>query len=179
MAQMSSGQRRWFESAPQWKGLLSHAKRCQLSGCGCKQFVRNFEQWSLKLQATAETGEAEPRSEDTWLWFNFNRDGMFRWMCVACHTDSFLSTASDSDNSTQTCQLSNLQYHNKSSAHRLRLASFLGVKDAQSAFVPPSKQLFKEVLAAFRKGRLSLSTRMTRMMNPKFQPHFDFAGKLK
>jgi hypothetical protein len=136
----------WFESSEEWKTLLSHCKSCSDPDCSCSLFVKQFGAGSKRLPVCGD----DDATDNTWLWFTFNKYGRFRWQCIFCHRDEQF----DSDDVAKPCQISNLLTHQTSTNHARLVEQELGESSTSSAisYTAPSSTAFKELLAAFQKG---------------------------
>ena len=136
----------WFESSEEWKTLLSHCKSCSDPDCSCSLFVKQFGAGSKRLPVCGD----DDATDNTWLWFTFNKYGRFRWQCIFCHKDEQF----DSDDVAKPCQISNLLTHQTSTNHARLVEQELGESSTSSAisYTAPSSTAFKELLAAFQKG---------------------------
>ena len=132
-----------FEDSAAWKTLLKHIHGCTTAGCCCRAFAKKFPSWWPHLPADSSKTLAVHPGE-SWLWFRFTKDGLFRWHCLLCHGDA----AAHDDQQVQTkIQKSSLLVHHGSTLH---LANVAKVMPCAVNFVAPSKALFKELLYAFQ-----------------------------
>jgi hypothetical protein len=162
-----------FTSSPGWSELVQHERKCQLSCCGCHQYINLFPMWSQELCLAEDC---------TWLWHVVTGLGNFKWICICCDSGAAkfetLGTPSDAASgrgskrpstaasggrlkrfktcTRRTVTLQHLKIHHKSHAHRAAIANFLGVEvsalDGDIDKVAPSTTLFKELLHQFKKG---------------------------
>jgi hypothetical protein len=143
-----------IETTPAWTALQRHAKTCHLDGCCCKCLINKFGAWANRLPLPTSE-ESEVGSGSTWLWFQFNANGMLRWRCVACHNSSngFREEKTGCAlNGVQSIQLHNLLRHHQSTDHRIAANTFLGLQPAESMYRAPDRSLFKQVFVEFQKG---------------------------
>jgi hypothetical protein len=134
----------WFEHTESWSNLRAHVGACTNPTCRCKDFQKKFGKWAKELVA-----DDDSVNDNSWLWFTFNDCKQLRWVCLFCNADLVNVDQSDA---TQDIQISNMKKHHISTKHQTTVARKLGLPETQITHTAPSKQLFSELLKAFRSG---------------------------
>ena len=135
-----------------WKLLSNHIGACKADGCSCRLFLKRFDDWSKRLPLVVSA-----KSDESWLYFHFNRHAQFRWMCLACHGDMHLndSLVDAAPGEAQHIQIGHLLVHHNSTSHQENVAKMLGAQVGHSVvpeYTTPPKQLFKDLFESFQSG---------------------------
>ena len=146
---MPRGRRGQYDSRlPQ--SLISHARACVDSACGCKTVAWNYLSWRLELLIHCPE---QALDQESWYAFEITSDGRFSSGCLLC---KYLAMVGFQFCTAQQCRLSHLRRHAESRVHLRCLEQLAGrTPSPESPASPvgaPSLEHFQRVLTHIQQG---------------------------